>query len=489
MQKLNQQKLSKQTNSRRVLLPALTPALMLILSACSSLQQAPQVDNTQAAAAVQSRWVVLGEQGQPIARAVTSAASCPDIVQDGQTSAMQLRAGAETIAQRKTASKPEDSKPSAFPVLTCEAVLKTGVQSASIAGQALPLPKPVAQKILVIGDTGCRLKTADNYFQSCNDSDKWAFRQMVTAAARLQPDLVVHVGDYHYRENACPDGNPECAGSPWGYGWDTWQADFFAPAQALLKAAPWVMVRGNHETCVRAGQGWWRLLDPRPLQAGRDCNLAANDSQGDYSPPYAVPLGRLDGQQAQLIVFDSSKVPYKVLAKDDPVYATYMQQFKQVDQLAEQADFNFFINHHPILAFAVERGKSGDLKIWPGALALQDVMQQIHPVRLFPEKVQATLAGHVHLFEALTFSTGQPTQFVSGNGGSSLDFPLPMPLQPGATPLAGATVDFFTNSNDVGYMLMERKGQRWIIQAWNLAGRLLAECDMHNQRTQCRVPS
>jgi hypothetical protein len=50
--------------------------------------------------------------------------------------------------------------------------------------------------------------------------------------------------------------------SPWGYGWDTWKADFFDPAQALLKAAPWVMVRGNHETCTRAGQGWWRFLDP-----------------------------------------------------------------------------------------------------------------------------------------------------------------------------------------------------------------------------------
>ncbi len=53
----------------------------------------------------------------------------------------------------------------------------------------------------------------------------------------------------------------DCAGSPWGYGWDAWNADFFTPAAPLLAAAPWAAVRGNHESCARAGQGWWRFLD------------------------------------------------------------------------------------------------------------------------------------------------------------------------------------------------------------------------------------
>ena len=50
------------------------------------------------------------------------------------------------------------------------------------------------------------------------------------------------------------------------------------------------MVRGNHEYCARAGQGWWRLIDPHPL-AGARLRDAANDDNGDYSDPYAVPLG------------------------------------------------------------------------------------------------------------------------------------------------------------------------------------------------------
>ena len=144
---------------------------------------------------------------------------------------------------------------------------------------------------MVIGDTGCRIKASDNIFQACNDAAQWPFKQVAAAAAAIAPDLVIHVGDYHYRETACPAGDPACAGSPWGYGWDAWEADLFAPAQPLFAAAPWIVVRGNHESCFRAGQGWWRFLDPRPLAARQDCNSAADDSVGDYSAPYAVPLG------------------------------------------------------------------------------------------------------------------------------------------------------------------------------------------------------
>ncbi|MFZ6654696.1 metallophosphoesterase family protein [Undibacterium sp. TJN19] len=456
---------------------------MLVLAGCSNMAMQPD----QSAAKIQTSWVVLGEQGQAIARAVTTDTVCPVLTQDGVAQTMSLRAPAETIALRKTGSTPEQSKPSAFPVLTCEAPIKPDTKAANIAGRILALPKNVAQKIIVFGDTGCRLKTNDDYFQSCNDSEKWAFRQMVEMAATFKPDLVVHVGDYHYRENACPEGNKECAGSPWGYGWDTWQADFFNPAATLLKSAPWVMVRGNHESCTRAGQGWWRLLDPRPLQKGRDCNLEQDDLRGDYSEPYAVPLGKMGSEQAQLIIFDSAKVPNKVLAKTDAAYAIYMDQFKTVNRMTEAADFNLFLDHHPVLGFAAELKKGEKMKIWPGNLALQDVMQSLNGTRLFPAKVQATLAGHVHIFEALTFSSGQPTQFVTGNGGSSLDIPLPTPIAADLTPYTGARVDHFSNSNSVGFTTLEREANGWKVQAWDKNGKLITKCMMQNQKTDCKA--
>lgn len=432
-------------------------------------------------------WVVLGEQGQAIARSITGATMCPVLMQDGVAQTMTVRAASGSVAQRKTASSAEDSKASDFPVLTCEAILNPATRVASINGQVLPLPKPVPQKILVIGDTGCRLKKADNYFQPCNDASKWAFYDVIKTAAEFKPDLVIHVGDYHYRENRCPEGNAECAGSPWGYGWDTWKADFFTPAAPLLKVAPWVVVRGNHESCIRAGQGWWRMMDPRPLQAGRDCNLEQDDMRGDYSPPYAVPLGKFGEQNAQLIVFDSAKIPGKAIAKTDPAYAIYMQQFQAVDQLSEQADFNFFINHHPILGFASDRKKGDAVEFKPGNAALQSLMQNYHPVRLFPSKVQATLSGHVHLFEAISFTSGHPTQFVSGNGGSSLDQALPNQIPAGTTPFPAAEVDHFSNSNEVGFLTMERIAEGWKMQSWDKTGKLMTACLMSDGKTKCKL--
>ncbi|MBR7782309.1 metallophosphoesterase family protein [Undibacterium luofuense] len=455
-------------------------AVTLALAGCATTGTQPTAPQ-----GLQSAFVLLGENGVPVARAITTDAVCPALEVDGRSLAMQVRMPAETIAQRKTASKPEDSKPSAFPVLTCDATLPVGARSATLAGRTLPLPEPEIKKIVVIGDTGCRMKTADNYFQSCNDSEKWAFREMVESAAAQKPDLVLHVGDYHYRENACPDGNKECGGSPWGYGWDTWKADFFDPATALLKAAPWVMVRGNHETCVRAGQGWWRFMDPRAVQGGRDCNQEQNDTLGDYSDPYAVPLGLPGAMQTQLIIFDSSKVGYKALPAQDPVFRRYTGQLQHATALSTRAPWNFFVQHHPLLGFAVERSKSGDLTVFPGIVPLQDGLKTLHQDKLFPAQVQTTIAGHVHLFQAVTYKTGQAAQFISGNGGSSLDVPLTAAAIQGKTPMPGAEVDFFSNSNEVGYMVLERQSDFWLATAWTRKGQVLTRCEIRRDVTRC----
>ena len=150
-------------------------------------------------------------------------------------------------------------------------------------GESLPLPKARPKRIVILGDTGCRIVSNFGVFQSCDDPTAWPFERVANAAAAAQPDLVIHVGDYHYREGPCDLAHPGCAGSPWGYGYDAWRADFFQPARNLLAAAPWIVMRGNHESCNRAGQGWWRFLDPRPLTPQQDCNAAADDDIGNYS--------------------------------------------------------------------------------------------------------------------------------------------------------------------------------------------------------------
>ncbi len=121
-------------------------------------------------------------------------------------------------------------------------------------GRPLPLARRRIDRIVVIRDTGYRLKAADNACQACRDPAAFAFAKVAAQAGAWKPDMVIHVGDYHYRENPCPaDKQALCGGSLWGYGWDVWNADFFGPGAPLLTTAPLVLARCNHENCNRAG--------------------------------------------------------------------------------------------------------------------------------------------------------------------------------------------------------------------------------------------
>jgi hypothetical protein len=436
---------------------------------------------TPGADPIRAAFVVLGEGGSSIARVITTDPACPSVDVDGKRLATTIRAVPETMPLRPTKSAAAEAKPSAFPVLVCERPLPAGAARASVGGHTLPLLRHDAQRIVVVGDTGCVVQNAE--VQACNDAAAWPFARLAAAAAAKKPDLVIHVGDYHYRESACPDGNRQCIGSPWGYGWDAWAADFFAPARDLLAAAPWVFVRGNHESCNRAGQGWWRFLDPRPLVNGRDCIDASNDLRGDYSDPYVVPLSA----DTQLIVFDSSRVGIAPLRADNPMYAIYSVQFRRAMELARGAAHNFFVDHHPILGLATDTTKR-PAGVYPGNAALQSVLVASNGPLLFPPGIDALLSGHNHLFEAVSFATGQPPQFISGNGGTWLDEPLPRPLSPDARPAADAVIATVTASSTFGFLTLQRDPvavASWRVEAWDRDGRLLTRCALLERRTTC----
>ena len=446
---------------------------VMILSLVISLQGAAAQDIT-------ARYVVLGPEGQAIVRVLTSQASCPDALVDQQARPMVLRKAAETVPQRPTRSKVEDSKPSAFPVHVCDLPLEPSVHTVSVQGQALPLPTKTPQLIVIIGDTGCRLKRSENAFQPCNDPEQWPFKTIAESAAQLKPDLVIHVGDIHYRENACPPDQSGCQNSPWGYGYDTFDADFFTPAASLLAAAPWVFIRGNHESCERGGQGWWRFFDPRPFTIGQDCDRPENDARGEFSAPYRIPLGAESG----LIVFDSSFVGTRRLSKDDPVYQIYAAQMAQADQLAQSFRMSFYINHHPILGLAPKPMPTG-VSFYPGNAALQSVLEQVRPTTLFPTQVQALLAGHVHVFQMASFDSDHPTQFISGHGGSWVEDPNLSDLPSGSEAAPHLPITHFTTTNDYGFMVMRRDQDQWRYEARNRKGEIRARCDLIDRVGQC----
>jgi hypothetical protein len=74
----------------------------------------------------------------------------------------------------------------------------------------------------------------DGKFQDCDINSQWPFSILAERIAAAKPDLVIHVGDYLYRESPCPKNDKGCAGSAHGDKWDTWKTDFFVPAAPLI---------------------------------------------------------------------------------------------------------------------------------------------------------------------------------------------------------------------------------------------------------------
>lgn len=452
----------------------LGPALVVALWAAGAIAVQPT-----------STYVVVGPNGASIARAVTVGDVCPAMSADDRTIPMQVRSTPGTAPLRPTVSKPELSKPSAFPARICEATLPANTKQARIGDQPLPLPPKTVRRIVVIGDTGCRIKAADNAAQACDDLKAYPFAAVAKAAAAWKPDLVVHVGDYLYRENPCPDGVAACAGSPWGYGLDSWQADFLDPAAPLLRAAPWVTIRGNHESCDRAGQGWQRLLDPYPLTANRTCDDPMNDATGNFSDPYAVPLG----DDAQIVVWDTAMAGNKAFPAGDPRRAVYLSDVQRIVALAKNVPHTILANHHPVLAAAVFRGKDGQPNLVPSNLSLVEVLAQADPA-LYPAGIDLLLSGHIHVWEQASFGGRQPSQFVAGFSGTQEDIvPLPETLPIDFKTASGAPPDDFSSWVDgFGFMTMERTGPAdWDVKIHDTVGAVVNRCAIHGRISKCET--
>ncbi|HEY4014936.1 MAG TPA: metallophosphoesterase [Polyangiaceae bacterium] len=430
---------------------------------------------------VESAWVELagpngGSNGYSgnvaIARAVTAYVPpadaaiqnpCPTItINGGAAVQMNLRAAATTSLPLRSVNTPP-AKPALFPVSACEYLLPANTTSAVVAGQSLPVPKANPTKIVVIGDTGCRLQNG-NGTQSCNDPNPagtdtpYPFAAIAAAAAAQNPDLVLHVGDYAYRDNPCPAGlGYNCGGSPWGFGWDTWEADLFAPGAPLLAAAPWIMTRGNHEQCNRAGQGWYRFLDTGAFDTTdvHTCDNAAYDVaiagttwlSGNYNDPFLVQIN----SSSQIVVFDTSNAkvqsttPATSTAAGSAYYTTYQSELTIAGNLVGAAPlpFNLWSNHHAIFGYATATAPALPTIPIP---TFAPVMNSVFPGTYFPPPINLALHGHTHDYQALDFATGalpgggtfQPAAtLVSGNAGDILDSQLPYPLTGAAVSAVG----------------------------------------------------
>ncbi|HYI95670.1 MAG TPA: metallophosphoesterase [Bryobacteraceae bacterium] len=377
-------------------------------------------------------WVQLGPDRGISARAIIAKENrCPSIVIDGRAAAM----------------RPRTPVPQGFPPI-CEASIPPGTREASIDGQVLALPQADFKRIVVVGDTGCRVRvkasTGESEIQNC--AEDWHFKSLADAAMARKPDLVIHTGDYVYRENE-------------GFEWNSWYADFFQPANGLLRAAPWIFVRGNHESCKDGGIGWFYLLDVKPYSGS--CST-------ERSEPYVVNAGNIP-----FLLLDSSEAE-ELRSKRSQVIE-YSGQLKRINAAAIVGAW--VLSHQPFWAFRREAGDTerGELD------TVNDTLQSVWRESPLPDAA-LILSGHIHMFQALGFADRRPPQIVIGNSGTELARRIRGPFE--GRKIARSTVSGSAILRKFGFAEFNGHETGWQLSVHGLEGKEL-ECSLASKTLSC----
>lgn len=390
-----------------------------------------------AAAAEHPVWLVHGPEGVVARTIVEGDGECPHITIDGRRERMRVRAlpGAR------------------YPVTSCEADIPRGAAAASIGDRPLPVAKlGRTAKIAILGDTGCRRKAGSSTkVQTCSDPNAWPFKTVADSIAAWDPDLILNVGDYYYREAVCRNGN--CVAAP--YDWSRWNADWFTPAARLLPSAPWVMVRGNHEDCNRAAEGWFRFLEPRRYLIYESQKMCKSNLL--WTPPYEVRTGGM-----QFLVYDSSAVSdWKVDKSEVELVKT------QLGLYAGKSRGAWMMLHHPFWGYGSYGAETETM--WT---AWNDAGAKVPDPALM-------LTGHMHLLEMVSFGDNRIPQLVVGNGGTDLD---KAPSNAKGQVVGGRTITEFYADDDFGWVAATHEGGAWTFDIRDKNGKSKAVCGWEEGR-------
>ena len=477
-------------------LAVLATASLLAGCAAPRIGEPPRVLNS---------WAQLGPGGGVSLRAIVGAGTnCPTVRVDGTAQAMLLRANPGRPAGAADGQPKNPAFAADFAVASCELALPAAAREASIDGRDIPLPKTDTQRIVIVGDTGCRIKvpasgTADP-IQDCGDPAAWPWPRIARAAAATRPDLVIHVGDYHYREY-CDDPercNPLLdKGMVVGYGWAGWNVDFFDPAAPLLAAAPWVFVRGNHENCDRGGEGWMRFLSPLPYQACANqlYRSATRSVLGNNFTAAAYAI-RLDDKLGLIVADNSGHEDYRP-ASVTPQDIQLFGQTLAILRDAPPAQQLWFFSHRPIWYDLLDAASQ------PNAL-------QVALRNTLPANVQVAFGGHQHAFETINFSAdadrayhpaGRPAQVIVGGGSTQLEALDPHSpfhegggskerMRPDGRLYDGAPAASGLVLNRYSFLLLERDAAGWAGTVMDPDGTPITRCrlDGRSKEIACDLP-
>src|SRR6202000_1251273 len=173
----------------------------------------------------------------------------------------------------------------------------------------------------------------------------------------------------------------------------------------------------------------------------------------------------------RFVAFDSANV--SKTAYSPAAFEPYTAELANTKTLSTSDKLNIFAVHHPVLGYSA--GSPPTL----GSPGLQSVMNAAYPGNYYPPNVGMAIHGHVHDFQAFSFSSNHPATFVAGNGGDNLDVALPATFDPNSDlPAPSTVVNSFAFSQEFGFMIMDRVGavgdKNWKFTSYRTNGTVIA---------------
>ncbi len=435
---------------------------------------------------VYASYVVLGQhQGQNIAFArviLPAGTECPTLSET-------MSANGNDIAMVTR------DNPYHFPVIVCEAEVAFDTQyHVNTASMPILLPEVVSkpQHIQVFGDTGCDPFSATTMTGCQPGTAAEPFQTMAKVGASQAPDLVLHMGDYNYRGTSGKTYFTESSGGKvsqvhnWVYDagdgvslgnqcgqadgtfyysqsatnsnkpdtWEHWYSDLFLPAKDLLAAAPWIVARGNHELCSRAGPGYFYFLDPHSnLAGGQQLSCPAVDtSKSVMQNSLQIPNYLIDFSNIDIAVIDSAN------ACDDSAQSPFSPLFVQAfaDLAQRVKSDSWLVTHRPIWGvneYDTSRDTTTGCTSADKLACINQMMQaaiKTQPSQALPTEIKAIFTGHMHKFESVSFpGTSRPSNIIVGSSGVSLS--NSPPYGTAKVPIDGMQADVLSLSQNISY--------------------------------------
>ena len=433
-----------------------------------------------------------------LARAILPAgADCPVLK-------TRFQGGTKRI-QTHLRALPANTSPAFNQVTVCEAAIPKNAVRADIGGH--PIPARLAKRvedIAVFGDVGCRV--TDWEVQDCNTVASWPLARVSQSIANEKPDVILFLGDFFYRESACPTGQeaacgsspPPITGAPFTDSAYGWMADSILPLAPIFPVAPLVIVRGNHEACNRGGNGFFLFFDPF-LDSSQTCSPVPDGNTFVAPTPaltrtWATDLKVRPGRTLRLAMVDaaygndSQVTPWSVEQRVGYIEARNLTTPQKKME-------SWLLVHRPLFGhLTTQYAPSGD-PLWVPWVSID---QQVASYGLL-DNYNAVLSSHMHLMQAVQIP-GQPGQMILGNGATELDpstgydnpqygplaNALGNPIVPGLIPYPAATMSY--TAVEFGYAMVRpgRRFSEWNWEHYTPDGAKFARCAQLEKNLACQ---